>query len=190
LGQDKRFLLVRGQPLVLWVVERLRPLVDEVLLVTLEPELFSESGCRLVTDRYPGRGALAGVHAGLEAAQGEWAFVVAGDMPLLDPILLRAMQERATESDADILVPRWQGELEPLHALYRPATCTPVAEAALLRGDRRIIAFYPEVRVQIMEEEDVRRWDREGRSFFNVNTQEEWQWVLDRLSNEGSESRE
>ena len=93
LGQDKRFLSINGQPLIDRVLQRLRPLVGELLIVSREPEHFTDLGARVVVDRYPGMGVLAGVHAGLAAAQGDWAFVVAADLPFLNPALLRALAD-------------------------------------------------------------------------------------------------
>lgn len=174
MGIDKRFLTVHAQPLVVWVIEHLRTLVDEVIVAALDPAMFDGIAARVVTDVYPGQGVLAGLHAGLAAAQGEWAVAVAGDMPLLNPALLRAMMRLAEDGGADIIVPQWQGDLEPLHALYRPSACAPAAEAALQAGKRRIIAFYPDVRVHVMPQDEIARWDPEGRSFFNVNTPEDW----------------
>jgi molybdopterin-guanine dinucleotide biosynthesis protein A len=173
LGRDKRRLLVEGEPLLARVVARLRPLVREVVVVTREAEPLPLLDVRRVTDRYPGMGVLAGVHAGLAAARAPWSYVVAGDLPLLDPALLCALAARAGDA-CDVVVPRWRGELEPLHALYRPSVCAPAAEVALRQGRRRIVAFYPHVRVCEMEEAAVARIDPEGRSFFNVNTREEW----------------
>jgi molybdopterin-guanine dinucleotide biosynthesis protein A len=181
MGMDKRFLTIHAQPLVVWVIERLRALVDEVIVATLDPAAFDGIEARVVTDVYPGRGVLAGLHAGLRAAHGEWAFVVAGDMPFLNPMLLQAMMSLTQDSKADIIVPQWQDNLEPLHAFYRPFICTPAAEAALQAGKRRIVAFYPDVRVHIIPQDDIARWDPEGRSFFNVNTPEDWALALQQL---------
>lgn len=175
MGMDKRFLTIHAQPLVVWVVERLRALVDEVIVVTLDPTVFNGIEAHVVTDMYPGQGVLAGLHAGLTAAQGEWAVIVAGDMPLLDPALLNAMMCLAQDCEADIVVPQWHDELEPLHALYRPSACAPAAEAALRAGKRRIVAFYPDVRVHIIPQADIAQIDPTGRSFFNVNTPEDWE---------------
>lgn len=173
MGQDKRFLTTGGVPLLVNVITRLRPLVAEVILVANDPERLAELEARVVGDRYPGRGVLAGVHAGLLAARGEWAFIVAADMPFLSPALLTMLQSRAGAA-CDVVIPRWQGELEPLHALYRPARCAKAAEAALLQEQRRIVAFFPQVRVCLIEEPAIRRVDPEGRAFFNVNTPEDW----------------
>ncbi len=184
MGVDKRFLSIQGKPLVVWVLERLNQLVDEVIVATMEPDLFTGLPARIATDRYPGQGVLAGVHAGLAAAHGEWALAVAGDMPFLNLTLLRAMMQLAQDGAADVVVPQWHGELEPLHALYRPAVCAPAAEAALQAGKRRIIAFYPDVRVHIMPQDEVAGYDPEGCSFCNINTPEDWTLAAQQLANE------
>lgn len=189
MGQDKRFLPINGKPLIVWTVEQLRSLVEEIILVTLEPELLyrmcpqlvATPDVRVVADRYPGLGVLAGLQAGLAEAQGDWAFVVAGDMPMLNIALLYAMATLTRTERVDIIVPRWRGELEPLHALYRPAVCASAAEAVLLQGRRRIISFYSTARVHIIDEDEVARVDPEGNSFFNVNTPREWQAALQYL---------
>lgn len=178
MGMDKRFMTIHAQPLVVWVIERLRALVDEVIVAALDPAMLDGIAARVVTDVYPGQGVLAGLHAGLAAARSAWAVAVAGDMPLLNPALLRAMMRLAEDSEADIVVPQWQGNLEPLHALYRPSVCAPAAEAALQAGKRRIVAFYPDVRVRVIPQDDVAGWDPEGRSFFNVNTPEDWSLAM------------
>ncbi len=174
MGMDKRFLQLHGKPLVLWVVESLRPLVDEVVLAVQDVTHFADYGLRLVVDHYPGQGVLAGMHAGLATAQGAWAVVVGGDMPLLNPDLLTAMLQLTSTAAADVIVPEWQGNLEPLHALYRTAVCAPAAEAALQAGKRRIVAFYPAVRVKVFPQAEVARWDPDGLSFFNINTMDDW----------------
>ncbi|MBN1920761.1 MAG: molybdenum cofactor guanylyltransferase [Anaerolineae bacterium] len=174
MGADKRFLPLGDRPLLSWTVERLRPLMDEMVLVTLDVTPFTDWNVRAVTDHFPGQGVLAGIHAGLATAYGTWALVVGGDMPLLNPALMIAMLRLTTTTDVDIIVPEWRGELEPLHALYRTATCAPAAEAALRGGKRRIVAFYPQVRVQVFPHAEIARWDPEGLSFFNVNTPDDW----------------
>ncbi|RLC86005.1 MAG: molybdenum cofactor guanylyltransferase [Chloroflexi bacterium] len=182
LGQDKRFLSINGQPLIARVLQRLRPLVGELLIVSREPEHFTGLDARVVVDRYPGMGVLAGVHAGLAAAQGDWAFVVAADLPFLNPALLRALADLARRGAADVVVPRCAEGLEPLHALYRPLVCAPAAEAALLQGRRRVVSFYSQVRVLEMPPDEAARWDPERLSFFNVNTPEDWAFVQQRLA--------
>ncbi len=171
LGCDKALLELEGQPLVARTLDVLARLTDDLIVVTsLVPHLFPVSA-RVVADRYVGAGVLAGVHAGLLAARGELAVVVACDMPFLNLDLLRHLISLAEE--ADVVVPRWT-DVEPLHAVYRPATCLGPVESALARGERRIVSFYHEVGVRYVERAEIARFDPQGLSFFNVNTPDDW----------------
>ena len=58
---------------------------------------------------------------------------------------------------------------EPLHAIYAKACLAPV-RAALERGQRAVVTFFPAVRVAYVEPEELRRYDPAGRSFLNINT--------------------
>ncbi len=172
LGRDKALLELEGRTLVARTLDALAQLTDDLVVVTsLAPRLFPPPA-RVITDRYVGAGVLAGVHAGLLAARGELAIVVACDMPFLNLDLLRHMVTLAHETDA--VVPRWT-DVEPLHAIYRPAACLGPIERALARGERRIISFYHEVRVRYVERAEIARFDPQGLSFFNVNTAEDWE---------------
>src|SRR5581483_6661289 len=62
------------------------------------------------------------------------------------------------------------GQAEPMHAVYRRQPCLRAVEAALKRGERRMIAFHGDVRVRYVDEPELRRIDPELRAFFNVNT--------------------
>jgi molybdopterin-guanine dinucleotide biosynthesis protein A len=53
--------------------------------------------------------------------------------------------------------------------VYR-RSCLAAVEAALARGDSRMISFFPEVHLLPIEEGELAVRDPEGRSFFNVNT--------------------
>ena len=99
MGRDKRFLDLHGVTLLEHVLARLRPIVGELIVVTRGADPLPGLDARMVTDRYPGTGVLAGVHAGLIAARNEWAYVVAGDMPLLNQELLLAMAPLADGFD-------------------------------------------------------------------------------------------
>ncbi len=187
LGRDKALLELEGQPLITRTLDVLAQLADDLIIVTsMAPHLFPRSA-RVVADRYVGAGVLAGVHAGLLAARGELALVVACDMPFLNLDLLRYIISLAR--DADVVVPRWT-DVEPLHAVYRPATCLGPIEGALARGERRIVSFYRdevrEVRVRYVERAEITRFDPQGLSFFNVNGPEDWERarVLAHLGNE------
>ncbi len=99
-------------------------------------------------------------------------------MPFVSALLLGRMLALAAE--ADVVMPRWKGEYEPLQAVYSKA-CLPTVEAALEAGKRRMISFYPEVRVRVVEELEISRIDPSGLSFFNINTPDDLAQAEERL---------
>jgi len=172
MGTNKALLLVnQGETLVGRVVRNLSTLSDDLILVSNSPELYAGLPVQHTCDRYPGAGPLAGLHAGLLAARHEWAFVAACDMPLIDHRLVRYMLLVSASYQA--VAPRVGQSIEPLHALYH-RSCLPAIEARLERDQRRVISFYPDVRVRYVDQREVAIFDREGRSFANANTPEEW----------------
>lgn len=148
----------------------LRSFTAEVVVVgrrePLEGACLSE-GVRFVEDYIPGMGPLGGIYTGLSEASSFHSLVVACDMPFLNRSLLEYMVELAPSYD--FIVPRVKGELEPLHAVYSKNCLEPMARR-LRRGELRIIGFAEEVRVRIVEEAEMDRFDPEHLSFFNINT--------------------
>ncbi|HET6547161.1 MAG TPA: molybdenum cofactor guanylyltransferase [Solirubrobacter sp.] len=102
------------------------------------PEL--PDGVRVVEDAREGRGPLQGVLAGLEAVDGEVAFVASTDMPFLHPRFVAAVC--AAVGDADAAVPRVGGFLQPLAAAYR-TTLAPLV-GRLLADDVLKVSLLPE----------------------------------------------
>ncbi len=167
MGRDKALVPLAGRPLITHVLERAAPLGDEVLVTTNSPDEYAFLGLRLVPDERPGDGALAGLQTALRAARHEVVLVLACDLPFLCVPLLEHMLGLAAQADA--VLPRWRGELEPLHAVYR-RTCLPAVDLALAEGRRRMISFLPAIRSTILEEDQVASFDPQGLTFFNINT--------------------
>ncbi len=167
LGTDKAFLRIGGQVLIEGIVEKMAQIGDEVIVVTNSPQRYSHLEARLVGDVYPGKGALGGIYSGLRAARSDYSLVVACDMPFLDLRLLRYMI--LLSPGQDVVIPRIEGLTEPLHAIYSRRCLQPI-ERVLASGGRRIIGFFPEVRVRYVEEQEINLFDPRHLSFFNINT--------------------
>jgi molybdopterin-guanine dinucleotide biosynthesis protein A len=189
IGSDKAFLELGGRPLIARVVERLAGVCAEVLIVAGDTRPYADLDVPLVEDRFRGIGVLGGLHAGLEAASWELVLAVGCDMPFLNPDLLRAFAAWAEGFDAAVL--RQGEQVEPLHAAYR-RTCLPALEAAIRAGERRVVSFFPHVRVRTVTAVEVASFDPGLRSFRNINTLQEWEAVqveweaaLDRSSHRG-----
>lgn len=173
-GRNKAFLELGGRPLIEIVIGHAQSVCAEALIVAGDTSPYIGLGVPLVEDRFRGVGVLGGLHAGLEAASHELALIVGCDMPFLNPVLLRAFAEQAEGYDVAIL--RQGEQVEPLHAAYR-RTCLPAIEAAISAGERRIISFFPHVRVRYITSAEIVSIDPNLHSFRNINTSEEWRAV-------------
>ena len=178
LGTDKALIPWLGRPLIETVLDRVSRVAADLIAVTNAPDLLEHLPARLVPDVVPGAGSLGGILSGLLAATNEHSLVVACDMPFLDVELLRHMA--ALSREYDVLVPHLAEGIEPLHAIYSNACIEPIREV-VNRGGRRIVEFFPRVRVRYIEQEVIDRFDPHHLSFFNINTPEDLERAL-RLS--------
>jgi molybdopterin-guanine dinucleotide biosynthesis protein A len=169
-GVNKALLEVGGSTIVARILAALGPLVGERVLLTNDAALAELEDVSLVFDPTPHAGVLPALAAGLEAAAGELCLAVACDMPFISPGLFAQLLDVQSHADADVVIPRTAGFLEPMHAVYRRKPVLEAIRAALVRGDRRMISYFADVRVREVSDIEWRRADPSGTAFFNVNT--------------------
>ncbi|MCU0313546.1 MAG: molybdenum cofactor guanylyltransferase [Solirubrobacteraceae bacterium] len=129
VGGDKAALPVAGRPLISWPLAALRAVLAEVAVVAKEATVLPPVGYGVLVWREPDepRHPLAGVVEALRRAGGRPVVVLACDLPLVTPALVRALAE-GDAGGAPALVARAEGRLQPLCARYEPAA------RALLEG--------------------------------------------------------
>lgn len=174
MGRDKAGLPSGGETLLGRIITRLTPVVDEVILAG-GPPLSLPSGVRFVADRYRDTGPLAGIHAGLLAAMGDRAMVVACDYPDIGPEIVPFLEARAAGVEA--VVPRITGRAQGLCALYRVGVASH-AERLINAGERRVNALLEACAVRYLDDVELRGLDPGLRFFRNLNTPADYaEWV-------------
>ena len=174
MGVDKALKPFLGRPLIQHVIERLSPIADELIVTTNRPADYAFLHLPLFMDLKPGRGALGGLYTAVASANSPIVAVVACDMPFASAALLEAAGRLLVEEEADVVIPKTDEGFEPLHAVYRRATCVPAIEAAIAADQWKVIAWFPQVKVHVLTPEEVREHDPSGRAFWNLNTPEEF----------------
>jgi len=92
-------------------------------------------------------------------------------MPFLNLDLLRYMIELS--AGYNVVIPRFEDLVEPLHAVYSRACLGPIEEQ-LRAGNLRLVAFNSKVRVRYVGPSELERFAAQA-SFLNVNTPEDLQ---------------
>jgi molybdopterin-guanine dinucleotide biosynthesis protein A len=174
MGQDKALMPFLGRPLIQQVVNRLAPIAAELIVTTNHPNDYRFLGLPLFPDLKPGHGALGGLYTALSSAAGEVVAVVACDMPFASASLIEAASRLLVQEEADVVIPDSGGGLEPMHAVYRRETCIPAIEAAIEADLWKLISWFPQVKVRILQPDEVKTYDPSGLAFWNLNTPEEF----------------
>lgn len=175
MGSPKAWLEFRGEPMLTRIVGRLTRELPEVVVVRARGQELPPVIARIVEDRVDGEGPVAGLAAGLAAVSQPLVFALSCDMPFANLAVARGLLELVEEYDA--VLPRWNGRLHPLHAVYR-ATLVPLLDEQLAAGRRRLMDLFDRIRTRVVTEEELRAWDPDGSSFVNINTREEYERAL------------
>jgi len=169
MGQDKRFLLVGGRRLYERSLAVLRSLFRDVRIIIAQDSHPLSSDVPVLRDLVPNCGTLGGIFTGLKEARTESIFTVACDMPFLNPAVIRYLV--SLKDSADIVIVRVSHGLQPTHAVYG-RRCIPVFEEMAHSGRLKVqdILGHPSLKVRVVEYDELREIDPEGRSFLNINT--------------------
>ena len=200
--EDKAVAPLSGTPMIRRVADRLEPVVDELVVncrddqrAAIEEAL---AGYPLATnfalDPEVDQGPMAGIRNGCRAASGEYTAVVACDMPFVDPDAISYLFDRASgeidptegaddegEPPFDSAVPRLgDGWYQTTQAVYKPDAMADACDAALERGDRKILAPLEELTYAVVSEDELTAVT-DLTTFENINTKEEFDEAAARL---------
>ena len=174
IGATKALLPLGGSPLIEYVLTPLREVTQDIWLITNSPEEFRSIGLPIATDVRPGCGALGGICTGLSVAEADYSLVLACDMPFVSADFLRVL---AGKRDGwDVVIPRGIAGYEPLCAIYSKTCLTPICEQ-LDQRQFRITDLLNRVRTKVLDEHEMRGLGFDGRMFYNINTQAEYERV-------------
>ena len=174
MGQDKALMPFQGVPLIQYVMERLAPIADEIIITTNAPDSYHFLDVPLYPDIRPDRGALGGLYTALSFAKGDFVAVVACDMPFASKQFFLTASKLISESGADVIIPQTEYGYEPLHALYRRDACIPPIEAALDADKWKVISWFDQVKVHALSPEESAVFNPDGLTFWNLNTPEDF----------------
>jgi len=178
MGRSKAALPYGATTLLEFQTTRLAALFEEVLVVAKERPAFPAGPARVVLDAAPDHAAIHGLARALEETR-DRVFVLAVDLPAVTPALLRAIAERALESEAAAVLPRAGGRLQPLAGVWRRAAAGEAARR-IARGELSLHGLAEAVGAEILDEAEWKEVDPSGTAFANLNTLEDWAALRER----------
>lgn len=167
-GMAKANIIIDGKTIISRIIETIRDIFDEIIIVTNTPEEFKEyANFKLVSDQFLKVGPLGGIHAALKASSKEALFVFAGDMPLLEKRFIIRQIDFYNSLKCDILIPRIDQYIEPLHAIYNISLIRTLEEYLTGDHDYAVREFFKRVNVGYLQLEGS---EETKNAFTNINS--------------------
>ena len=164
-GVDQGLQELDGRPLVHWVLERLRPQVDTVLISANQNlPRYAAFGCPVLPDGIPGfAGPLAGLHAAMSRASTPLLVTAPCDSPFLPADLVERLHAALAAGRADLSVARAGERVHRAFCLVR-RELLPQLDAFLAAGEHRLGLWHASLNAVEVA------FDDEADAFSNINT--------------------
>ena len=174
MGADKGSLAFGGETMLERITRILRGITNDLIIVGRR-----DQGAATVHDAIEDQGPLAGIAAGLNASTTDLNLVVACDMPLINPAVLRRLV--AAIEDADVCVAVNDGHASALCGVYR-ARVAPTAQALFDSGERRVMRLLDQVQTKRVDAAVFRDIDPDLNTFKSCDTPDAYRSALRTLS--------
>lgn len=171
LGQDKARLKLAGQPLALWVAQRLAPWASDLWLVTNTPLDHLDLGLPILSDLVPDQGPLGGLRTALFYSRTPWVLAASVDNPFLSTDLLAALAGRAGKTRRAAVVYVSDRGLEPFPGLYHVRLLQRLTD--YLQKGLHVRPFLEQMRPEIVPAKEFPGPQPQAGFLFNLNTPED-----------------
>lgn len=177
-GIDKGLAEIGDRRMVEWIIDRLAPQVDRLVInANRNNDTYASFGYPVVPDRFGSyEGPLAGFAAAMEHAEGAGALLtVPCDSPAPPPDLAKRLMAAMRENDAELAVAHDGDRMQPVYALL-PVVLLDSLHGFLASGDRKIDLWYARHRVATADFSDRRE------AFLNLNRPDDLEPILKAVS--------
>jgi molybdopterin-guanine dinucleotide biosynthesis protein A len=173
---DKGLFELNGRPLLNHVIDAVKGLADEIIIVTNTQERADtyakivSAKVSFVLDTEEAKGPLMGALTGFKAAQGEYTLLLPFDSPFVSKDVLELLFDLSSGKAA--VIPRnTDMEIEPLHAVYNTSQALTAIKETLSQNQFDMHSMIERLRgVRYISTMVIEQLDPELKTFININT--------------------
>jgi molybdenum cofactor guanylyltransferase len=176
MGEDKGSLVLNGKPMIIHVLDAIKDIADEIVLVLRDHDQIDNYKSflkdenvpiKIVTDEIKDQGPLVGILTGLSQIDSEYAQILPCDSPFISKEFVLKMFEIAEGKKFDAIVPIWDdGHIEPLHSIYKRDIISIIRD--LIKKEKHDVkSLIENLDVEYADVEDL---DETTMNFQNINT--------------------
>jgi molybdenum cofactor guanylyltransferase len=192
MGTNKSLLRIGGITIIERVVDLMKDLFKDVLLITNQTEEFSFLELSMLEDIHKNRGPLAGIHSALLNTKTERNFIISCDMPLMTADVITYLADYPTKKP--ITITRADNFIQQLCGVYSKSLVPFIEEIFKEDNTRedernpeqskrgcRVLELIKNVPAEIIDIEKEYS-DYKPGTFYNMNRPEEFSFIKDILS--------
>ena len=175
-GEDKGLLKLDNKPLLKYVVDSVKGIAEDVIVVTTSKERADSYAkivspkVRFVCDADESRGLLGAALAGFEAAEGKYSLLLPFDSPFVSQDVVTLLFDCGVGKSADIARSP-DCEVEALHAVYNTKLALEAAKVALANGELDVEAIVDKLHgIRYMSTMVIEQLDPDFKTFFRIIT--------------------
>jgi molybdopterin-guanine dinucleotide biosynthesis protein A len=174
-GSGKRFnglvkanIVIEGKTIISRIIEEIGDIFEEIIIVTNNQDEFKAyNRYKIIVDQYLNKGPLGGIHSALKHTDRDALFCMAGDMPFIKKNLIIKQINFFNNSNCDILIPKIDQYIEPLHGIYRKSILNTLEDYIVSENDYAIRKFITRMNVCFLE---LKGTEKLTRAFTNINS--------------------
>lgn len=172
MGENKALLKI-GRDRIIDKLTKELGMFSELLVSVASKGDYEDLGLKLVYDENRDIGPIEGLRRVLSAAENEYVFVCAVDMPNITAEFVRCLS-LFTKSGDDCYVITDEDHIQPLCAIYKKS-CLPVIEKLISEGNYRLRKIFDAVSTVYISIEDL---NFTKKTVKNINTREDYNELM------------
>jgi molybdopterin-guanine dinucleotide biosynthesis protein A len=178
MGVNKSFLKLGNQTIIERIVDLMKSIFTEVIIVTNTTDEYKFLNLPLYEDIYKWKGPLAGIHSALTHSTKEKIFVLSCDVPLMSKEMIKYIIEYKT--DKSIVFCEAAGYHQPLVGVYSKKILSQIEKFISNNemSDKSFHHFLKIVDAEIIHPEKLSFYKDE--IFFNVNRPEDYELIVNK----------
>ncbi len=178
-GVDKGLVKLQHQPFIQYVIDRLTPQVDQILInANREIDQYQLLGLPVFQDEQPNFiGPLAGFSLGLQHCRHDYLLTTPCDSPLIPADLVSRLMQSLIKENADIAVAKSGGDVHPVFCLMKQSVLPSLTEF-IAQGNRKVSLWQKSLAYTEVSFDDC------DDAFVNVNTVEDLEALALKLSHD------
>jgi molybdopterin-guanine dinucleotide biosynthesis protein A len=172
MGKNKSLLTLGNKKVIEHIHDEMRSCSDDIVVVANEPSAYAFLASNIVSDRFPGKGPLAGLETAFFHKEADAYIISACDTPLIKREVYKYLLSRLHNYEA--VIPVFNDQTHPLSGIYRRSVLQAVKQQ-LNKDELKVKSFFKNIRVNYVDNFEAISNDILHQHFFNMNTPSDYE---------------